>query len=593
MGSLLYQRGVYLTRCYDELNVSQPDRVKKVHQDYILAGADVIETNTFGANAIALNKHGYKDRAQEITIAGAALAKTAAKENTGRPVFVAGAIGPTGEKYAEASLSTRQQLDAALAQQAVWLVDSGVDLLILETFSSLSELTAAVAACKPLGIPIVAQMVFDQKGLAEGSMTGTLVAQKLKAAGADVVGANCGVGPQELYQVAETMLAVGCPIAIAPNAGLPAEIDGRTIYVANPEYFSVYARRLLKLGVSAIGGCCGTTPEHIRSMRGAIAMYRPSPRAQTIEPPLPLTNTQASCAVPLAKRSTLGHAIATKTFVASIELTSPTGTNPGKLIDKFSEMKSYELPICNIADGPRASARMGNIAACSLAIDHGIEPILHVCCRDRSFLGLLSHLLAAHTLGIRNLVIITGDPPKMGNYRHSTGVYDVDSVGLIEVVAGLNRGVDPSGKQLDSQTEFVIATGAEPAATDYQREIDRLHAKVAAGAELIMTQPVYDPKTLQRFLDDTKSLGVPTMVGLLPMASYRNAEFLHNNVPGMQIPQEYRNRMRDAEQGESARLVGIDIAKNALAAVRHRVDGAYIMPPFNRVASAAAVLEKE
>jgi len=438
-------------------------------------------------------------------------------------------------------------------------------------------------------------MVFDGEGRSDGGLGPAEIADRLIAAGADVVGGNCGLGPSELYQVVTSMVGRGKPVIAQPNAGLPASVEGRTLYVANPEHFGVFARRMLKSGVRMVGGCCGTTPEHTRAMLGAVRMLRgeskqidtaaAAVRAPKIELVTPAAKTS------LASRSRLGARIANKEFAVSVELTAPAGLDATKTHQQVEQLLAAGVDVVNIADGPRASARMANIAVCAkLAAETKVEPILHVCARDRSFLGLVAHLLGAHGLGLRNLVIITGDPPKMGDYPFSTPVYDVDSIGLLKIASGLNAGVDPAGKECEP-TSFVLATGAEPGAHDRERELRRLEDKKAAGAELVMTQPVYDPRTLERFLDDAAPLGLPVMVGILPLASHRNAEFLHNEVPGMGIPAEYRERMAKVGSGPAARAEGIRIAQEALAGVKHRVAGAYVMPPFNRVDAALAVLE--
>jgi homocysteine S-methyltransferase len=391
------------------------------------------------------------------------------------------------------------------------------------------------------------------------------------------------------------MVGHGAPVCVQPNAGQPSIVDGRTIYVANPEHFGVFARRLLKSGVQIIGGCCGTTPEHIRAMVGAVRMMggRPQrPEIRATEPRSAEKRELKPAKVPLAERSRLGARLAAGEFATSVELTAPVGLDPEPTLNKIRTLMKGGVDVVNVADGPRATVRMGNLAFCAAArTETGIEPILHVCCRDRNYLGLVSHLLGAHAMGIRNLVIITGDPPKMGDYPFATPVYDVDSIGLLEIAAGLNAGVDPAGKEMPEATSFVLATGAEPAAKDYEREMRRLEEKRDAGAELVMTQPVYNPRTLERFLEDARPLGLPIMVGLLPLASHRNAEFLHNEVPGMQIPIEIRERMEKAGSGPEARAEGVAIAREALRAVAGSVEGAYIMPPFNRVESALAILE--
>ncbi len=594
MGSLLYDRGVMHTRSYDELNLSQPGLIQQIHREYFEAGADVIESNTFGANAVALARHGFSDKAADINAAGVRLAR----EVVGDRAYVAGAVGPTGINFAVAADHQRALAVDALRAQMQVLAEAGADVLFIETFSSILEIEAAIAAAKDVapGLPIAAFMMFKPEGVTDGGLEPDVVAQRMIDAGADVVGANCGSGPPELYDVATKMVGCGAPVAVQPNAGLPSQIEGRTIYVANPEHFGVFARRLLKTGVRMVGGCCGTTPEHTSRMMGAVRMMgaRPQTARITEGDRVAVESPRAALAdaTPLAQRSRLGARLAAGEFVVSVELGAPAGVDPSPTARAVETLLEGGVDIVNIADGPRATARMGNLALCArLRADTGVEPILHVCTRDRNYLGLIAHLLGSHVMGLRNLVIITGDPPKMGDYPFATPVYDVDSIGLLAMARDLNGGVDPAGKQLGQQTDFVLATGAEPGATDYERELRRTENKIAAGAELIMTQPVYDPRTLARFLDDTAGFGVPVMVGLLPLASHRNAEFLHTQVPGMSIPDEIRARMAKVESGPAARAEGVAIAQEALAEVKDRVAGAYIMPPFNRVDSALAILD--
>jgi homocysteine S-methyltransferase len=596
MGSLLYERGVLHTRSYDELNLQQAELIRTVHRDYVAAGAELIETNTFGANRIALSRHGLADHAAAINRAAVDLARSAAGERA----YVGGAVGPTGIKFGIATATERRTARFALAEQVDTLVLAGVDAIILETFTSILEMEEAIAVARERGpkVPVIAMMMFDAQGRADGGLGPAEIADRLITAGADVVGGICGIGPAELYQVAIGMVGRGKPVIAQPNAGLPASVEGRTLYVANPEHFGVFARRMLKSGVRLVGGCCGTTPEHTRAMLGAVRMLRGEKlderiRAKTSEigPSLTSPAPAPAAKTSIASRSRLGARLAANEFVVSVELTAPTGLDIAKTKAAVTQLLEGGADIVNIADGPRASARMANVAVCArLAAETKVEPILHVCARDRSFLGLVAHLLGAHGLGLRNLVIITGDPPKMGDYPFSTPVYDVDSIGLLRIAAGLNAGIDPAGKECEP-TSFVLATGAEPGAHDRERELRRLEDKKAAGAELVMTQPVYDPRTLERFLDDAAPLGLPVLVGILPLASARNAEFLHNEVPGMGIPAEYRERMAKVGGGPAARAEGIRIAQEALAAVKHRVAGAYVMPPFNRVESALAVLE--
>ncbi len=595
MGSLLYERGVLHTRSYDELNLSQPQLIRAIHEDYVNAGAELIETNTFGSNRMALARHGLAEQTVAINKAAVELARSAA----GDRAYVAGAVGPTGVRFGVASASERKLARFALAEQIDTLVLAGVDAIMLETFTSILELETAIEVAKQRGprVPVIAMMVFDEHAKSDGGLGPGEIADRLIAAGADVIGGNCGIGPAELYQVAIGMVGRGKPVIAQPNAGMPASVEGRTLYVANPEHFGVFARRMLKSGVRLIGGCCGTTPAHTRAMLGAVRMLRGEAhvddKADRKVAPIEVRAPQpvAPAKIALADRSRMGGRLARGEWVVSVELTAPSGSDLAKTKQQVSDLLAGGVDVVNIADGPRASARMANVAVCArLAAETKVEPILHVCARDRSFLGLVAHLLGAQGLGLRNLVIITGDPPKMGDYPFSTPVYDVDSIGLLRIAAGLNAGVDPAGKECEP-TSFVLATGAEPAAHDRDRELRRLEEKKLAGAEVVMTQPVYDPRTLERFLDDAKPLGLPVMVGVLPLASHRNAEFLHNEVPGMSIPAEYRERMAKVGGGPPARIEGIKIAQEALAAVKHRVQGVYVMPPFNRVDSALAVLE--
>ena len=589
LGSWLYDHGVLHTACYDELNLSRPSLLRDIHHQYRAAGADILETNTFGANRISLQRHGHADRTVAINQAGVALARECADG-----AFVAGAVGPTGVRFAVATDAERRLVREAFEEQIEALTGAGVDLLVFETFASIVELETALDAARVVAphVARVAQMMFDADGTVDGGLSPDVVAERLVAAGADVVGANCGHGPPELYPVGSQMVAAGVPVSIQPNAGHPSQVDGRTLYVANPEHFGVFARRLLKSGVRLIGGCCGTTPEHVRAMHGAVRMMR-GERSIANLPIDAVPSGPPAGLVPLAERSGLGAAIAAGHFAVSMELSAPSGTDTTAALDRVRRAMDGGVAIVNVADGPRAQSRMSNVAFCAEAIARtGVEPIVHVCCRDRNYLGLIAHLLGAHALGVRDLVIITGDPPKMGDYSFATPVYDVDSIGLLEIAAGLNAGVDPAGKTLEGGTSFVLATGAEPGAVDRDRELERLVRKKAAGAELVMTQPVYDPETLESFLIDAAGIGLPVMVGLLPLASARNAEFLHHEVPGMQIPQHHRDRMSAAGNGPEARLEGIAIAREALAAVKDRVAGAYIMPPFNRVESALAILDE-
>lgn len=587
-GSLLYERGVFLTRCFEYVSIEQPTLVRQMHEEYLQAGAQVLTTNTFGANRIKLERHGLADKVDVINQASVRLAK----EVAGGRAFVAGSVGPTGVTLDELASAAGRRARAALREQIGLLIEAEVDLLVLETFNVLQELELAIeCARRATTLPIVALFTFQPDGRGAQGHSPEQVGRRLLAAGADVIGSNCGGGPDLLYRVTTPMVALGAPVLAQANAGRPETVDGRSIYVANPEYFGVFARRLLKAGIKVLGGCCGTRPEHIRRMANATRMMS---GGEVTPPRIEAGSTRPLAAlpeIPLADRSDLGAALAAGRFVTSVEVNPPNGLSLEKKIKAAERLRDFGVTTINIADGPRASIRMGNVAmATAIQNATGLSPLVHVCCRDRNFLGLQSHLLGAHVLGLRNLVVITGDPPKMGPYPHATGVYDVDSVGLLNVITGFNRGIDPAGKTMP-ETGFVCATGAEPAAVDYERELRRLEMKRDAGAHVVMTQPVYDPRTFERFLDDVEGWGLPIMIGLCPLASLRNATFLHKNVPGMQVPDFIMRRMAEADAKGEGQAEGVRIAREALAAVRDRVQGAYIMPPFGRYRVAMQVLD--
>ncbi len=607
MGSQLFERGVLYNACLEELNLTRPELIRKVHEDYVRAGANVIETNTFGANAMRLDKHGLSAKVAALNEAGVRVAREAA----GPKGFVVGAIGPSGYFLGEASPDDVAKVTVALTEQAIVLVASGVDAVLVETFRQTNELRIAIeAAVKAAGgkVPVIGSASVDEHNRMADGTSSAEVARLMKEWGASVVGVNCCDGPMNVLEAVQPMVETGLPVWAVPNAGLPRRVDDRLLYVSTAEYFGVYARRMYKLGVKLVGGCCGTTPDHVKRIAAAARMIGSSDKqsvmpesdigtspasdtfqAWSADPPAALPGA-AKCAA-FADRSELSKKIAAGKFVVSVEINPPVGLNLEKSLAAAKMLKAGGVDVVNIADGARAQARMGNLAMAVRVQEQGIETILHVCGRDRNLLATLAHLLAAHELGVKNLVIITGDPPKMGDFPDASAVYDLDSIGILKLAARLNHGIDPGGKPLGSGTRFVLATGAEPAALNYERELARLRQKKEAGAEVVMTQPVYDPVVLEKFLTDIEPLGLPVLVGLLPLASYRNAEFLHNEVPGMQVPASVRERMRKAGSGPDARKEGVAIAREMLAAVRSRVAGAYIMPPFERFELALEVID--
>jgi len=602
MGTQLYERGILYGSCFDELNVTRPELVAKVHDDFLRAGAQVIETNTFGANALRLEKYGLAGRVRELNAAGVKVARTAA----GAQAYVLGAIGPSGYFFGgagEMGADDRAKVRGVLLEQARALVEAGVDALLVETFRQTPELRVAVEAAVEAAegrIPVIASGSLDENGrMAEGTEPEEL-ARLAREWGARIVGVNCADGPMGVLSAVTRMVPVGLPVIASPNAGQPRRVDERTVYVATPEYFGVYAQRMVRVGVRLVGGCCGTTPEHTRRIAAAVRMAGPAldetrgddEVARTEASIIPEVFPGALEPKPLTERSDLAAKIARGRFVVSVEVNPPVGLDPARAIAAARMLKQAGIDAVNIPDGARAQARMSNLAiAARVQSEVGIDTILHTCGRDRNFLGMIAHLIGAHVLGLRNLVIITGDPPKMGDFPDATAVYDLDSIGTLKLASRLNQGVDPGGKPLGATTSFLLATGAEPAAINYPREIARLRDKKAAGAEIVMTQPVYSPDVLDRFLDDVAPLKLPVLVGLLPLASYRNAEFLHNEVPGMQVPDAIRERMRKAGSGPAARKEGVAIAREMLEAVRGRVAGAYIMPPFERHELALEVVD--
>jgi homocysteine S-methyltransferase len=606
MGTQLYERGVLHNASFDELNVSRPELVTKVHQDYLRAGAQVLESNTFGANALRLEKFGLKARVRELNLAGVKVAREAAAGQA----YVLGAMGPTGYFLGgarESGAGDHATVRAVYLEQARALVEAGVDGLLVETMRQTSEMRLAVEAAIEAGegrVPVLASASFAiETGLMAEGTSPAEVARLAKEWGASVVGVNCSDGPMGVLAAVEQMVPVGLPVLASPNAGLPRVIDERTIYVSTPEYFGVYAQRMFRIGVRMMGGCCGTTHEHIRRIAASARMMAgfagdltprtdDGDRGESWSEGVSSSTSVAVDARPFGERSGLAEKIARGKFVVSVEVSPPAGLDPSRAVAAAKSLKAGGIDVINIADGARAQARMSNLAmAVRVQREAGIETILHVCGRDRNLLATIAHLLGAHDLGIRNLVIITGDPPKMGDYPDATAVYDLDSVGMLKLASRLNHGVDPGGKPLSATTSFLLATGVEPAALNYDRELERLREKKAAGAEVVMTQPVYAPEVLDRFLADVAPLGLPVLVGLLPLASYRNAEFLHNEVPGMQVPEDVRERMRKAGSGPSARKEGVAIAREMLERVRGRVAGAYVMPPLERYELALEVVD--
>jgi len=591
MGTMLYSKGVFFNRCYDELSLSQPNLVKQVHDEYVKAGAEILETNTFGANRMRLTGFGLAEKVRDINQAAVRLAR----ETAGDSVFVAGSIGPLGARVEPMGKVPLAEARAIFKEQAQALVDAGVDLLILETFSDLNELREATFAAREAAGPdivIVSQVTFDDDGNLSDGTTPEAFTGVLNELPCDVIGCNCSVGPKAMLETVEKMMKFARkPLSAMPNAGLPVRVEGRNLYLCSPEYMAQYARRFLWAGVRIIGGCCGTTPEHIRQMRAEARSLHPVHVTAAAETEEPEIKPKVLKKIPLSEKSALGAKIASGHFVAFVEILPPRGVDASREIAGAKLCAEQGIDCINVPDGPRASARMSaQVTAYLIQERANIEAVLHFCCRDRNILGIQSELLGAHALGIRNLLCITGDPPRMGTYPGATAVFDVDSIGLVNIVSNLNQGLDIGGNPTGSQTSFVIGVGANPGAVNLDEEVRRLELKVKAGAEYVVTQPVFDLALLEKFLKRIEGFQIPLIAGIWPLTSYRNAEFMVNELR-VPVPRQSLERMREAASAEKARQEGVAIARDMVEAVRPVVQGVQISAPFGRYQMAIEVAE--
>ena len=584
MGTMLYNRGVFVNVCYDELNLKQPRLIQDIHEEYVRAGAEIIETNTFGANPVKLGGYGLVERTGEINRRAAEIARQAA----GARVAVVGAIGPLGIRIEPYGPTSRDEAKSFFERQAEGLLAGGVDGFVLETFSDLDEIHEALNAVRALGdLAVIAQMTIGDDGHTAYGTDVEAVARRLTDWGADAVGLNCSVGPAGILEGIERMAAVtDCPLAAQPNAGLPRAVGDRKIYLSGPEYMATYAQRLVAAGARFVGGCCGTTPDHIKAIRELVAPIKPqrvsgaSASALTSPPPPGIDPA------PLSDRSAWGRRIGSGDFAVSVELVPPKGCDPRTLIEHSRALETGGIHAVSILDGQRAHAQMGVIpSAIIVEREVGIETIVHYTCRDRNMVGMTSDLLGAAAAGLRNVLIITGDPPATGPYPDSTAVFDIDSIGLANLVHRLNLGLDPGGNPIGQPTKFVIGVAVNPAAIDIDRELRRLAWKVEAGAEFAVTQPVFDPGRLEHFLRRVEEYRLPIVAGIWPLISLRNAEFLANEVPGVHVPDSVIGRMRSAQEhgGDAALAEGVRIAQEMLGAVRENVQGAQVSAPLGRV----------
>ncbi|HYX52292.1 MAG TPA: bifunctional homocysteine S-methyltransferase/methylenetetrahydrofolate reductase [Candidatus Limnocylindrales bacterium] len=597
MGTLLYAKGVFINKCYDELNLTQPELIRGIHQEYLTAGAEVIETNTFGGNSFRLARHGLVDKGREINLRGAQMAREAADAynvKMGCDVLVAGSVGPLGIRIEPLGKTSREEARESFRQQIAALAEGGIDIVMLETFGYLQELHQAILAARDVNpaLPVVAQVTIDEDGnCLDGASPETFVA-KLEEWGADVIGCNCSVGPVAMLEAIERIRRLTTkPLAAQPNAGIPRNIEGRNIYLCSPEYMASYARKFVSAGVALVGGCCGTTPEHVKSMKSALRMTDAKGRTPSFQVIGEKKRDSAVAPPPLAQRSELGRKLAAGEFVTMVEIVPPKGIDYRKEVEGAKFLKAAGIDAINIPDSPRASARMSNLALCTLVQQQaGIETVLHFTCRDRNVLSMQSELLGCYTIGMHNLICITGDPPKMGNYPDATAVFDVDAIGLVNIVHNLNYGLDIGGNPIGSGTKFVIGVGANPGIVNIEEEIRRFEYKVEAGADYAVTQPVFDVALLEHFLRRIEHHRIPVLAGIWPLTSVRNAEFMKNELR-VSVPDHIIERMAKAASPEAARAEGIQIAREMLRQVRGLVQGAQVAAPLGRYQSAIEVLD--
>jgi len=590
MGTMLYAKGVFINKSFDALNLTEPALVEEVHREYVLAGADILETNTFGANRIKLAPFGLADSLRSINAEGVRLARRVA----GRQVFVAGAIGPLGIRIEPWGKTSMDEARDYFREQAQALADAGVDLFILETFRDLSEAGAAIDAVRAVSdLPIVAQMTTEEDGNTLDGTPPERFAPELERRGAAVVGVNCAVGPAPMLETIERMEAVTrLPLSAQPNAGKPRDVEGRNIYLCSPEYMASYARRFVQHSVRVVGGCCGTTPEHIRQIKAAVRGLGSAPKTEAVVSRAAATAGIVAPPVPRERKSRLAGQLASGAFVVGVELRPPRGYEAEPAIGRARELKRYGIDYVSIPDGLRAGARL---SALSLAVlveqQAGIETLLHYACRDRNLLGIQSDLLGAHAMGLRNVLLVTGDPGRVGDYQDATIVSDIDSIGLTNVVTRLNHGADVGGQPIGAPTAFHIGVSVNPSASNLDEELRRFDYKVEAGAEFVLTLPVFDVAAFERFLKRIETAKLPIIAGLYAFESLRNAEFMANEVPGVRVPEAQMERMRGVEGQDAAAAEGIALAREIAGAIRGRVQGVQVSTVSGNVDSALAVVD--
>jgi homocysteine S-methyltransferase len=588
MGTMLYARGVPFDQCFDALNLTSPEIVEGIHRDYAAGGAQLLETNTFGANRLKLAAHNLADRVADVNRAGAALARRVA--DAGGDVFVAGSMGPVGRPIAPLGPLTGAEVREAFAEQAEALVAGGADVLILETFTDLAELAEAIRGAQEVtDVPIIAQMTFTQEGKTLLGHTPGVIARSLVDLGAAVVGANCSVGPQGMLEVMQQFAHAvrNVPLSAMPNAGFPAYIGGRWIYYSTPSYMAEFAQRMAALGIRLIGGCCGTTPAHIAAMHDALRQPAPPaawPGTLTVGSDLPEPGPARATAP-----STLAQKLG-RSFVVTAEVDPPHGPHDRRELDGCRRLRDAGVDAIDVADNPMARLRMSPWAMCArIQSEVGAETILHFTTRDRNLVRLQSDLLAVHALGVRNVLVLRGDLPQLGDYPTATAVSDVKPSGLVKLIKQFNQGHDVAGNSIGGPTAFTVGVALNLSAPDLDKEARVLEHKIDAGADFICTMPIYEPEVLDRFMAIMGDVPIPLLIGILPLVSHRHAEFLHNELPGFTIPEWVRQKMRAA--GGAGREIGMNMAIDLVSALRSVAAGAYLVPSFGRYDAIAELVK--
>ena len=594
MGTVLYARGIFINRCYDELNLSDPALILSVHEEYLQAGAEILETNTFGANSFRLARHGLAGKVAEINAAGVKLARQAVehlKDKQAGEAWVGGSVGPLGVRLEPLGKTGLDEARAAFAEQIKALSDAGADLLIIETMPALNEAHEALMAAREVApnLPVLAMVTVDDDSNCLDGSSPEQAAVKLTEWGASAIGVNCSTGPATVLTALEAMRkATTLPLAAMPNAGMPRAVEGRNIYLCSPEYMASFARKAIAAGAQIVGGCCGTTPNHIRAMRSAMRAIDAQARVEGSGAALEI-NSETPPA-PLAQRSRIGALIDQGSFVTLVEIVPPKGIDCSKEIEGARLLAGLGVHAINVPDSPRASARMSAQSLCIQIQQHtGIETVLHYTCRDRNILSIQSDLLGASSIGLHNILCLTGDPPKLGNYPDATAVFDVDAIGLVNIVRRLNHGLDIGANSIGASTNLTIGVAANPGVPDIENELRRFKYKVEAGAEYAITQPVFDLRLLEIFLERIQEYRIPIIAGIWPLTSLRNAEFMKNDLR-VSMPEEIMLRMAQCATPDAARREGVLIAQEMLEAVRPIVQGVQVSAPFGRYALAADVI---